>query len=307
MPSWDRPRGGGDSGGDKPPVPKVPPYEPPVPTNPPQARSRSYYERSAAEQGNRSAAEGTSQDSTVRPKDKPPGERGTHGGEGAAPPGDGGGDQPRRPTDTSRETGKHADSAKQYQTLFERQGEVIDTQRERIGTLKDDIGKLEKRNEKLEDRNDKLQDRNGKLETRLEQKDQTIDRQAKEIERLKAENAGLREKANAENKRSKPEAEDTADKPGAEQSEVERAPNARSEESRDAQKSEKDTPFYRKIPSQPVTDIATKTATAVATIGVATGALNGTAEKVAGGVAAIGLAVMEYRRQKNKEKDGQDD
>ncbi|MBO0802198.1 MAG: hypothetical protein J2P25_03870 [Nocardiopsaceae bacterium] len=236
MTSFDRPRGGGDSGGDKPPTPQPTPYIPYPPTSPPQARDR----------------EGTAA----------------------------GGDHSRRPGDTIREADKHADTVKRYQALFDRQGELIDTQKQRIDTLKTDIGKLENRNQKLEDRNEKL-------EARLEQRDQAIDRQAKEIGRLKTE---------LENR----------DKASGEQSRVEQAPNARSEQNRDVQLDKADRPWYTKIPSHSVTDIAAKTATAVATIGVATGTLNPTAEKIAGGVAAIGLAVLEYKRQKNKMK-GEDD
>jgi TolA-binding protein len=143
-------------------VPKAPASELREPVNPPQARNRSHFEHSAAEQNNRNAAEGTSQNGAIRPKDKLPEERGTPGREGTAAAGRGS-DHPRRLGDANRESDKHADTVKQYQTLFDRQGEVIDTQRERIDALKGDVSKLEKRNEKLEERNDKLQARNDKL------------------------------------------------------------------------------------------------------------------------------------------------
>lgn len=130
MPSFDRTRGGTDTGRDKPPAPQPALYEPVTSARPPLARNRSHYESSAAEQNNRTAAEGadgrehtegTSQGSVVRPKDKPE-ERGAHGGEGIAA----GGNHSRRPGDASRETdsrtGKNTDTVKQYQTLFDRQG-----------------------------------------------------------------------------------------------------------------------------------------------------------------------------------------
>ncbi|HEY1702067.1 MAG TPA: hypothetical protein VGG75_20360 [Trebonia sp.] len=82
MPSWDRPRGGSDNGGDKPPAPKEPPYVPYPPVNPAPAR-QAHHDRPAAEAKNRTAegtsgqgdgqgqSEGTSQNSdSLRAKDK---------------------------------------------------------------------------------------------------------------------------------------------------------------------------------------------------------------------------------------------
>lgn len=255
-------------GSDKPPAPKAPADDPAPPVSLPQAGGRGHYERSGAGPDNRNAAEDTSPN--------------------------GSGDRPRHPGDTSRETGSPSSEAGQYQALFDRQGQIIDTQKQRIGMLSDDVDKLEKRNEKLEDRIDKLQDRNAKLEARLEQRDQIIDG-------LRDENAQLRDKLADATAKGKGQS-------GEGRSEVDASPDTVPEEQDLASRAkDQPTPFYRKIPSKPVTDVIAKAGTAAATIAVATGALNGTAEKVAGGVAAVGLAYLEYRRQKNEKRKGEDD
>jgi cell division protein FtsB len=254
MPSWDRPRGGSDSGGDKPPAPKEPPYVPYPPVNP------------AREQ-----AEGTSQNSdSLRAKDKPPEERGARGS-----------DHSRRPGDTSREANsgmdKNPGALKQYQTLFERQGELIDTQKQRIDTLKTDVDKLEKRNDKLEARNDRL-------EARLEQRDQTIDRQAKEIDRLKVELA----------KRT--------DKPGEGESAVRRSPLNIDERDGPARERNPDTPWYKKFPSEKLVGIGTT----LAGLGQAIASYSGHMSSAESGLITagfgVGVSILGYAREKYTER-----
>lgn len=172
MPNWDRVSGGGD--GDKGHVPKVPASEPREPVTRPQARNRSSYESSTAEQANRNAAEGVNGQGDLRHiKDRPPEERRARGREGITA-GDGG-------------TDKNAETDRRYQALFAHQGEIINTQSERITALKEDNADLEKRNERLENRNDKLGARVDNLQARNDRQAEQLERKDAEIERLKSE------------------------------------------------------------------------------------------------------------------------
>lgn len=226
MPSWDRPRSGGDRGSDKPPTPQLP--------------------RDVGQ----------------------PGEVG---------------DYSRRRGDITRvtdgSTDKSSATSKQYQTLFERQRQIIDVQKQRVDTQNAEITRLEKRNEKLEERNEKL-------ETRLEQRDQIIDRQANEIDRLKAENAELREKVRG----------------GEGDSAVGRTAAVVSRDDKVEARSAPDTPWYRKFPSEKLVGIGTT----VAGLGQAIASYSGHMSSAESGLITasigVGVSILGYAREKYTER-----
>jgi hypothetical protein len=74
-----------------------------------------------------------------------------------------------------------------------------------------------------------------------------------------------------------------------------------------AEKAEKPATLWSRLPSKPAADLISKAAAVGGTVAVATGTLNGTAEKIAAGVAALGWAAIEYKRQKNKREKGEGD
>lgn len=172
MPSFDRPRGGGD----KPPVPKPPIVHEPQAreseqVGPPAARNRSSYERGAAEHNTRSADE----DVNGQDQDSPSGQA-SRRREGTAAAGHGG--------ETVTRTDKNAD---RFQALFDSQGQLIDAYKERAAILQGDVTALRNQNEKLENRNDTLQEGLERKDQTIRQKDQTIDRLTRQIDQLKSQ------------------------------------------------------------------------------------------------------------------------
>lgn len=137
MPSWDRPRGGGD----KPPTPRVPGYDPYVPVNPASDRHNRHEQ-----------AEGAAQDNSTQPRDKPA-ERGARGREGTAATGDG--------------ADKNADR-RGYKAMFERQDKLLESQEQRIGRLASDLGKRDAEIGRLESENDRQAGTIERLESEIE-------------------------------------------------------------------------------------------------------------------------------------------
>lgn len=320
MPSWDRP-----SGGDKPSAPRFPPGSHPQ-TDP------------AA--GNQlEQPKGVAQDGVTRQRDKPPEERGARGREGVAA-GDGipkdtersgyealferqdklieGQEQQigklmsdlgkrdaeiarlKKENETQAATIERLESADNQAEATEASDKRADTSAERIGELQNELSETKAANAKLTDTVARLTETNSTLMNTNARLMDKVEKAESERDEARAEAVAAQLEVGKPNS----ETAETADRPADGQSIVDEAPNAVGRHSKDGHQDDLDPPWYKKLPSKPVTDIIAKAATAGATIAVATGAVNGTAEKVTAGVAAVGWAVMEYRQQKGKKEKG---
>lgn len=135
-----------------------------------------------------------------------------------------------------------------------------------------------------------------------------VSRQTDKIDTLESERDTARAEAadaKAEIARLRAELE-KKDRPAEVETEVDASPDAVAGQSRDDRQAKPDSPWYKKIPSEGVTGLVTAGATAAETVGVVTHTMSGTAETVVGAVMGVGVAALAYKREKRKEKDGQD-
>lgn len=121
--------------------------------------------------------------------------------------------------------------------------------------------------------------------------------QAKTIGRLESEVEDLKAKLSEADtgKRGK-------DQPAGGHSEAGSSPDDIARQDQDQRQGEKETPWLlRKMPSKEAANVISKTGAVVGLLAVTAG-VNGTVEKAIAGAGALGLTILEYKRQKDKKK-----
>jgi regulator of replication initiation timing len=179
-------------------------------------------------------------------------------------------------------------------------GDTTDKNAERIAELEQELAEARTASSKLTSTVAKLTETNGKLVDSNASLMDKLDKAESERDEARAEAAAAR----SETGKRKSKTAETADGSAEGQGEADSSPDAVSAD-QDLAKRAEDRPTPRsRIPSKEATDILAKAAAAGGMVAVATGAVNGTAEKIVAAVGAIGLAALEYKRQKSKKDEG---
>lgn len=185
-------------------------------------------------------------------------------------------DQPDRETEGTDKTpdaakiGRLESTIKRFEGLFHRQDDVIDSQQKQIDTLNSHIDRQDKTIEKLEAKNDTLEARNDGLQN--------------------------------ENNRLRSELAKKSDQPGEGQSAVATSPKTVSEEVQAGDRTEPDTPWYKKFPSEKLVGIGTTVAGLGQAIAAGTHHMSSAESGIITAGIGVGVSVLGYAREKYTER-----